>query len=359
MHNSGIKEVLSSHAKQAPDEQPSRGLFEVDETTERFSHVQLLPGLELLPATYQFINTELLAPKLFENQLKVALEHCREDYDYILLDAQAGADVYASIAMRRDISDVVVLVSEYDPVSAAGIERLKGLMRDDLTYARTWVLLNKVLPEFAKSFSDFLEVARYISPIPWDADVVRAYARRRLALDTEAGNPFTLAIIQTVRGLLGDEIDSDIKEWMETRADAIRRPVEKQYDDLERELKAIVGSTSGVQLALAQRQLVRNLAAAVLVSVVTFGLSSVIRMRGFDLSGLGFTGTVMYITLFVGVLVFLFAIRDAFLVREPVELLLERSKLERRREVLETSLRKLETLRSADPESLLRIRDSI
>lgn len=52
-----IKEVLSSHAKQAPDEQPSRGLFEVDETTERFSHVQLLPGLELLPATYQFINT--------------------------------------------------------------------------------------------------------------------------------------------------------------------------------------------------------------------------------------------------------------------------------------------------------------
>ena len=32
--------------------------------------------------------------------------------------------------LRRDISDVVVLVSEYDPVSAAGIERLKGLMWD-------------------------------------------------------------------------------------------------------------------------------------------------------------------------------------------------------------------------------------
>ncbi len=93
--------------------------------------------------------------------------------------------------MKRGISDEVIIVSEYDPVSAAGVERLKGLLREDLTIDRTWILLNKLLPDFVQSFTDFLEVVKYPNPIPWDAEVVKAYARRKLALDLNYGNNHT------------------------------------------------------------------------------------------------------------------------------------------------------------------------
>ena len=66
-----------------------------------------------------------------------------------------------------------------------------------------------------------------------------------------------------------------------------------------------------------------------------------------------------YSLVIVPFIAFVFMLRYIVLVREPIDLLFERSKLARRREVVETSLRKLETLRSADPESLLRTRDSI
>jgi hypothetical protein len=34
----------------------------------------------------------------------------------------------------------------------------------------------------------FLDVFRFLSPIPWDEEVVKAYAQRRLPLDMKNGN---------------------------------------------------------------------------------------------------------------------------------------------------------------------------
>ena len=138
-----------------------------------------------LPATYGFRNTENATLVLTELVLESLIEHQRYKFDFIFLDAQAGSDVFAEIAASERISNQVVIVSEYDPMSAAGMERLKALFRESLTYRRTWVLLNKMLPDFIKSFSDFMEIAN-IEPSPWNADVVRAYARRTLPLDTRS-----------------------------------------------------------------------------------------------------------------------------------------------------------------------------
>lgn len=84
-----------------------------------------------------------MAPPDFEESLRNALKQCREDFDYIFLDAQAGADSFAKVSMTRGISDEVVIVSEFDRVSAADVERLKGLLPKVLYFDRTWVLLNK------------------------------------------------------------------------------------------------------------------------------------------------------------------------------------------------------------------------
>ena len=190
------------------------GLFD----GQTFSHerdVVTLPNqVGLVPATFDFRIDA--APPDFDLQdaLRAVIAFARSsDYGYVFLDAQAGADSYSRIAMSKNICDKVIIVTEYDPLSAAGVERLKAIMQDDLGYARTWVLVNKMLPDFADSYSDFLEVVRYLSPIPWDADVVRAYAKRSLPLELNYGNSFTLAVMQTLKRLLGSELAGRIDAW--------------------------------------------------------------------------------------------------------------------------------------------------
>ena len=113
--------------------------------------------------------------EVFTTNLKKAIES-ESEYDFIFLDAQAGTDLYAKETAK--LADQCIIVSEFDPVSAQGIERLKVHFSDILDPRRTWVLFNKILPEFAQAIGEGLAVARYLPPIPWDADVVRAFANR-------------------------------------------------------------------------------------------------------------------------------------------------------------------------------------
>jgi MinD-like ATPase involved in chromosome partitioning or flagellar assembly len=234
-----LKEVMLQSEHAISENRKPIGTYELVKDNLEPEIVELSTGVHIIPATYSFINTEEVTLPTFTGSLKSILKSVQEKYDYIFLDAQAGSDNYSHITMKKDISNEVVIVSEYDPLSAAGVERLKALFREDLTYNRTWVLLNKMLPDFVQSFSDFLEVAKYLSPIPWDAEVVKAYARRKLALDLEYGNEFTLAITQTLKSLLGDAIAKELETWTQQKAALIREPIEIQYIDMRKRLDSL------------------------------------------------------------------------------------------------------------------------
>ncbi|GAA3458479.1 ParA family protein [Saccharothrix longispora] len=235
----GLTLLYLSQVVATRHEAPERaGLFDVEHpvSPER-SVVSVGQGVDLLPASFVGANSEDVSVSAYERRLSAALDFAREQYDLVLLDAQAGADEYARHALRPDVSDRVLIVSEYDPMSAAGVERLKALLGESVAYSRTWIVLNKMLPEFAKSFSEFLEIVRYAPPIPWDADVVRAYARRRLALDFEFGNEHTVAVMRVLRTVLHDELAADLDAWAEKQADVLRQPVEVTVGKLREELR--------------------------------------------------------------------------------------------------------------------------
>ena len=116
--------------------------------------------------------------------------------------------------------------------------RLKARLPDELDIGRTWILLNKLLPEFVAKFSEFLSVARYLPPIPWTADVVRAYSRRRLALDFQDGNQYTLGILAVVRELLDVDQSVALEDWLERQAARLREPLGEQLRDAEKLLDA-------------------------------------------------------------------------------------------------------------------------
>jgi MinD-like ATPase involved in chromosome partitioning or flagellar assembly len=215
------------------------GLFESRSPTDNLTLIQLSENLDFLPATYQFRNTEATDIESYKKILRSVVTHLRAEYDFILLDAQAGSDEFAEVAISPSVSDQVVIVSEYDPMSAAGVERLKALFSESLTYRRTWILLNKMLPEFIKSFSDFMEIAKYLSPLPWSAEVVRAYARRAMPLDLEIGNGYTLAAVQTLRSLIDDDTRADLDGWLDGRTSELRDPVKSQLDEARSNLSTL------------------------------------------------------------------------------------------------------------------------
>ena len=158
-------------------------------------------------------------------------------YDFVFLDAQAGADQYAHAAAA--IAGQRVVVSEYDPVSTQGIDRLKILFGRVLDPSSTWILFNKVLPEFASVIGEGLSIARYLPPIPWDGDVVRAFARRDLAIDLKSPNPFTIAISQLALSLFPDFTFRRVEEWRHVSLDSAVAPARQRIEELDIIIKNI------------------------------------------------------------------------------------------------------------------------
>lgn len=230
--------------------------------------VELSQYLHLIPASFNMLGKQPFISEKTSTIFNELLSRYRESYDFILIDAQAGADDMSQVAMSRKVSDEVVIVTEYDPMSAAGVERLKALLREDLTYDRTWILLNKILPEFAKSIGDFLEVAKYLTPIPWDAEVVRAYSRRGLAINTDTGIEHTLSIIQVLKVLCGDSIKDELEIWIKSRAAAIRQPIEEQYLDAEKEMGYLLLNRHDLQLVSRKNKLLSRLASVVMYALL-------------------------------------------------------------------------------------------
>lgn len=333
-----------------------KGLFDGEGFSWEKDVIQLPNNVHFVPATFSFNIKERSSATDLHSMLISILDEAKQKYDYIFLDAQAGLDSYSQVAMSKDISHEVVIVSEYDPISAAGVERLKMIMRDDLLYVRTWILLNKMLPDFVNTFSDFMEISKYLTPIPWDPDVVRAYARRRLPLDLAYGNPFTLAIMQTLKRLLGPEASPEIDQWANGRASNIREPIEDQYRDAEKELKGLMERKVFLDKRIATRRLMWIMPFAMVVPIVLIALFLV-----YDRSGLFSYGKLNYVSKFVTatvtVLVGMLTVVFLYMTKlwdKSAERKVEESRFTRQLNIVEDKLKRLEVLRKADLETLIK-----
>ena len=339
-----------------------KGIFNISDTHEipeilKTSLVNVENGTDLLPATYNFKPGFDPEKEFIEDALLNVVEVMKSNYDFILLDAQAGSDKYSKLAMDKNISDEVIIVSEYDPLSAAGIERLKQVVGDDLDFTRTWVLLNKMLPEFVNKFSEFLSITKYLPPIPWNAEVVRSYAKRKLALDLDKGNTFTLAVMRTVKTLLGDSIEGEINSWTEKRSYALKEPLEEQYINAEKELKYALEAKRKLEMTYKKKRLFQAYFLIIPMVIVPYFLVKYFKYSGFmELSKIfGEVDVTILLLVSIGILLpVLFSVTSRLFGSARTT---ESYRYERRIEVLEEKLKQLESLRSADLETILKDRE--
>jgi cellulose biosynthesis protein BcsQ len=333
-----LDEVVAHRDRLANKEQASLGTYELPASEQRATPVELAPGLSLVPATYEFLDSEQTDVTIYSEALRTAVRGWRNEFDFVFLDAQAGSDVFAHAAMKEDVSDKVVIVSEYDPLSAAGVERLKALFADDLSYQRVWVLLNKMLPDIAERYGEFLEVARYLPPIPWSADVVRAYSRRTLALDLERGNDHTVAVTQTLMATVNRPTADELRKWVSRKAVALRTPIMTQISDLQDEIAAV--RAREFQLVRYRTAVELGLAASVVIASL-FGVISVLVRP--DASAISFPIVVIMVA---GVL-------TAGLITMSNRRRAERGRLDSYKDTMESRLKNLEMLAEMTDEELV------
>jgi len=334
----------------------NKGLFDFqisDLTKENLNKniISVENGVDFLPATYKFVSGFDPEDNFEESALRNILKLVKDQYDVVFLDAQAGSDKYSCLAMNKEISDEVVIVTEYDPLSSAGVERLKEVIGDDLSYSRTWILLNKMLPEFIENFSEFLSISKYLSPIPWNADVVRAYAKRKLALDTTKGNTYTLSMIKTIEGLFGDSVKDSIQEWLKSKEYALKEPINEQYENAEKELKYLLEAQEKMEVSRKRNLLIKSYMALVPVILLPF-----ITSRFFDLDVFKFfsdyLSTSSSMIVIFGLIIPILYILTNRIISEPKNKA-EEYKFKRRISTLEEKINHLESLKSADISKLI------
>jgi MinD-like ATPase involved in chromosome partitioning or flagellar assembly len=209
--------------------------------------VELAEGLCLIPASYRLPVASVQSREITRQRLSSLLHDVQHRFDYILIDAQAGAAEMAQIAMSRKVADDVVIVTEIDRVSASALERLRAQLRDELTSDRTWIVQNKMPADAMKAPVDLMEDARSAGPIPWDADVARNYARRRLAISTQNGNDYSLAILRVLKDLGGEKIQKPFEVWVQSYTAVVRQPLAEQYADAEKEMALLRTHKSQVE----------------------------------------------------------------------------------------------------------------
>jgi cellulose biosynthesis protein BcsQ len=330
------------------------------------------PGLWLGPATFSFVPRSPQSPDEFDRAIGSTISMLGENFDFIFLDAQAGSDPVSLVAMSERRSDLVVVVSEYDPLSAAGVERLKALSGSSLSFDRTWIVLNKMLPEFISSFSDFLSVSHYLPPLPWTADVVRAYARRQLALNFETGNEFTLAALQSLKAIPLPGLRDKLEKWSEKKAAMLREPINEQYSDLEIALKEVSQQLSAKRYKYLQRSnFIRMLAGVALVLVVQIAFLAFFNYARVseDIASVGLVpwltdirsvpimlmfGVVLAATLYFMRRITSVALRFEYSNDSDIESDVELGRLSRQRDIYRERLRELEAIRAADYNTIVR-----
>jgi len=216
------------------------------------SSVAIVPlddGTSLVPAVLQMAQTASdESDETLRQFLMTTLHRIQGDFDFIFLDTQAGSGLTSIVAVEA--ADQIVIVSELDPISDEAVLRLRAILGERLDYARTWVLLNKVLPEYADRSLEPLEKIRYLPVIPWDAKVMRALADKELAVDIVKGNWYTGMLMRVCASLFGERVASLASSWSRGKDEALSSPLERQKSKLEARVRIL---SSQIQILEARR----------------------------------------------------------------------------------------------------------
>ena len=326
--------------------------------------IGLNDNLMFLPSTSKMSGTLSIDQKVvstYKGNLNYIIGTYAADKDIIIIDAQAGTDQLTRTAVS--MSDKVIIVTEFDPMSGIGVDRLKESFIGNLPGNDTFILVNKMLPELAKIEKDYFIAWNHLPPIPFDINVMRSYSRGIIPIEFENAEAFKTSIIRLIPALL-PQLKNTVQNWVLQQADIIKQPLINQLDDIKNKMKDIqemivnlqLSSESPIKLArILKINHIRSWFAMLIISL-TLIIEGTICLYIFDTN---MTGSILLI---IG---FLLIIPATIRIRHLTEFTRTEKEIERKQALLETrtlerELERLldkkdaiESLIQTDPEELL------
>lgn len=213
------------------------------------SYLKTQYNFDFIPSKTSFAKSTYSWLRAHEPQtipvLHAILSSSRSDYDYIIIDTQAGSTISASEAAR--VSDKVIIVSEPDPISYSATRNLESEFETILPQ-NTFYVLNSMWFKDAKMYPAVREYLKwtfsFLPPIPFDFEVRRSFARRTVPVDFQEPSVFVLAIVQMIADLL-PELKDEIKNFqqgkffepIEDKVHALNEDVDRLVFTLGRDIK--------------------------------------------------------------------------------------------------------------------------
>ncbi len=158
--------------------------------------------------TQLFLNPEMHTKEFLSTRiLKPLIAEIGENYNYIIIDNQAGYSYTGAAA--ANISSKVVIVAEPDRVSSDAIDNLISLIGNDLPRFRRY-LYNKVeikeAGDYHKKVKIYKEINR-LPPLPFDFEVRNAFGAREIPIDLNKPTSFLIAMFATVKEIIPENRD--------------------------------------------------------------------------------------------------------------------------------------------------------
>lgn len=177
------------------------------------SDVDLIPlkikeGLCFFPSRVNFSNKLPLRDSIIvkEEALKSFLvsliELHEKDYDFIIIDNQAGSNLTSKVSASA--SNKVIIVSELDPISSDAVDTLLIQIGEVFPEYRRH-LINKLdvrESEDYKNLSVLFQSMNRLPPLPFDFEVRTAFASRQVPIDANKPTTFLIALFNTVKSFL-------------------------------------------------------------------------------------------------------------------------------------------------------------
>ena len=229
----GLEEWILSHTqKRGKEDEFSSPTGHTDKIDflECIRSTKTEPPFAFIPSKTRFKPTKWDVDHVTGSSRKVYLQLKKlidsSEYDYLILDCQAGVNHLTAKALQ--LSTHAVIVTEVDSVSTKALKNIQQQFKHVLP-SETKALINKLFLKERTSYDQLTSVLRgldFLPPIPFDMDIRDAFARNEIPLRQGKPSAFFSAMLRIVRELFRDLVDNTHK-----MVDSLRRTEFGNYEE--------------------------------------------------------------------------------------------------------------------------------
>lgn len=227
---------------------PKNIIIDEDEQNP-FGYVRLGTQLWLLPSISHVTNNnsiqddrelDFIKRKDIKFVLDKLVDKLDSVIDFVVLDSQAGFS--QATAACVELSDIAITILEADPIGMWAVNSLERRLAEFYPRnLRTYYLVNKLFFDEVsqyKSITNYLRSISHLPPLPFDFEVRKSFARRKIPIDLKHPTAFLISLVRLVPDLI-PQADEKAANLEKTLINIVVEPIKNKLAQIENEMKLV------------------------------------------------------------------------------------------------------------------------